>query len=93
MCDESEQSSINTWLDELISSGRMPIFRHNIEIVNKKENADIKQLINEHSSEAGLTIIGFTSEEVSTNGRALFEGYDELGNVLFVNSSSPKVID
>ncbi|GAB1417028.1 Na-K-Cl cotransporter [Paludibacter sp.] len=93
LCDESEQSSINTWLDELISSGRMPIFRHNIEIVNKKENADIKQLINEHSSEAGLTIIGFTSEEVSTNGRALFEGYDELGNVLFVNSSSPKVID
>jgi len=93
LCGDNEKDTVYQWLDELISSGRMPIFKHNIEIVNRKDSDDIKQIIAEYSSEAGLTVIGFTPEEVIQEGRTLFEGYDELGNVLFVNSSTAKVID
>ena len=71
----------------------MPIFSQNIEIVIREENVPVKNIINNHSSEAGLTILGYTPEDVKLHGREVFEGYDELGNVLFVNACSAKIID
>ena len=50
-------------------------------------------LINEHSAHAGLTIIGFHSELLKHEGAKIFQGYDEVGNILFVNSHSQKAIE
>lgn len=93
LCREEEIESVQSWLDELIKSGRMPIYRHNIEIVIRKENKAVKEIISDYSSEAGLSIIGFIPEDVKQNGREVFEDYDRLGNVLFVNACSAKIID
>ncbi|MDD2286743.1 MAG: amino acid permease [Paludibacter sp.] len=93
LCREEEVESVQMWLDELIVGGRMPIFRHNIEIVIREKDIPVKKIIGDYSSEAGLTIIGFISEDVKQNGREVFEGYDKLGNVLFVNACSAKIID
>ena len=93
LCEEHEVDAVQTWLDELISIGRLPIFKQNIEIVLKDADVPFKQRINEHSDDAGLTIIGFTATDVEQEGEDFFTGYDKLGNILFVNASSPKVID
>lgn len=93
LCEEHEVDAVQAWLDELIKSGRLPIFKQNIEIVFKDVNLPFKQRINEYSDDAGLTIIGFNAQEIEDQGEELFTGYDNLGNILFVNASSAKVID
>ncbi len=93
VCKENEVEKVKEWMDELILSGRMPIFSKNVDIVIRKKDISVKDLINEYSSEAGLTIIGFIADEVKQNDREVFEGYDKLGNVLFVNACSAKIID
>jgi len=92
-CREDEKEAVKVWFDELIMSGRMPIYQHNIEIVVRKDDTSYKKTIADYSSEAGMTIIGFTAEEVKQHGRDVFEGYDALGSVLFVNASSAKKIE
>ena len=93
VCKENEVEKMKAWMNELILSGRMPIFSQNVEIVIRHKDVTVKELINQYSAEAGLTIIGFIPEEVKQNDREVFEGYDKLGNVLFVNASSAKIID
>ena len=93
VCLEEEVVEVRKWMNEFIKSGRMPVFSQNIDIVIREADVPVKTIINEHSSEAGLTIIGFTSDDVKLHGREVFESYDDLGNVLFVNASSAKLID
>ncbi|MFY0625268.1 MAG: amino acid permease [Reichenbachiella sp.] len=81
-----------TELLELIKTGRLPISAHNINIIEKKENVNNKQLINEHSKGADLTIIGFRSEAIKQMGEELFHGYGDIGDVMFVNSTKSKEI-
>lgn len=92
-CREDETMAVKAWFDDLIKSGRMPIFQHNIEIVIRDDDTFYKDTIADYSTEAGMTIIGFTADEVRLHGKDVFEGYDSLGNVLFVNASSAKKID
>lgn len=77
---------------EQIKEGRLPISPNNVQLISKKEGKSSKELINEKSSDADLTIIGFRSEAVKQLGSVVFEGYDELGNILFVNSNKEKEI-
>ena len=44
---------------------RSPITAKNIEIIPENENVNIKSLINERSSDAGLVILGFRDEQVN----------------------------
>ncbi len=79
-------------LFNLIKEGRLPISANNIEILERNSDTDIKDLINSKSKDASLTILGFRSETIKNNGKEIFEGYDEMGSILFVNSSSVKEI-
>ena len=65
----------------------------NIEIIPEKEGVHIKNLINEKSADAGLTIIGFTGELLKHFQEKLFADYDDLGTILFVNSHNQKAIE
>ena len=76
----------------LIKAGRLPISAHNVTIIKKDEQKSIKELITEHSQDSDLTVIGFRSEAVKQLGEELFEGYDDIGNVLFVNCTKSKEI-
>lgn len=78
-------------LTEIIQSGRLPISPKNIEILVMEENKNFKSLIAEHSKEAGLTMIGFLEEQLKFDS-GIFSGYDDLGDVLFINASELREI-
>ena len=52
-----------------------------------------KETINRRSSNSDLTIIGFRDELVKKQKLDIFEGYNSLGNILFVNSIDKKNIE
>jgi len=54
---------------------------------------NLKEIINEKSVKAGLTMLGFRSEQIKHEGLKLFEGFDDLGDILFVNAYKMKAID
>jgi amino acid transporter len=93
ICKEKDADNIRNQLNELVTSGRLPITSQNIEIVIQKEDVSPKSIINEYSSGAGLTIIGFREELLTHNENQLFTGYDRVGHILFVNSHNKKMID
>ena len=47
---------------------------------------NIKALVNEHSEEAALCIVGFHSEQLKHDGEQVFLGYENTGDTLFVNA-------
>ena len=92
ICKPGEKEQARAKLEELITIGRLPITTKNIEIIEGSAEKDFKQVINEKSENTGLTIIGFTGELLKFKGKKLFDGYDKLGEVLFVNASEQKDI-
>jgi len=79
-------------LYNLIKEGRLPISINNVEVLEQPTDTSIKELINVKSRDASLTILGFRSEPVKNQGAEYFEGFGELGSILFVNSRGEKVI-
>ena len=82
---ESVEETRNKLLN-LIHNGRLPITEKNIEIIRSDENADVKKLIVERSVHAGLTLVGFHSEQLKHVGDLIFKGFEDLGDVMFVNA-------
>ncbi len=80
-------------MEELVLTGRMPITAKNIEIIPDQVDVNIKTLVNQRSSDAGLVILGFREEQVKHDKEKVFEGYDDVGTVLFVNTHNQKEID
>ncbi len=89
---ENEISVIQEQLLNLIKSGRLPISAHNVELLEKKDEISVKEIINEKSKSADLTIVGFRSEALKQLGINLFQGYKGVGDILFVNTTSEKEI-
>ena len=79
-------------LFKLIDDGRLPISKNNIQVIARKQNTDKRTVIADKSQDADLTIIGFHGEALKHSGIGLFEGYDTIGNTVFVSSASSKVI-
>lgn len=77
-------------LIELIRSGRLPIAPSNIRLVSDTRSRD--EIVCQHSEDADLTIVGFTREELSSQGTDLFSDYNGIGNILYVNSNQGKEI-
>jgi amino acid transporter len=93
VCKKEEEAETRKKLEELVQTGRLPITSKNIQVIAELHERDTKELIEEHSAHAGLTIIGFHSEMLKHEGSKLFDGYHETGDILFVNSHSQKEID
>ena len=62
-------------------------------MVPQDNEVNIKEMIINRSTNSDLTIIGFMGELVKKQKLDIFEGYDNLGNILFVNSINKKDID
>jgi hypothetical protein len=92
ICKQLQEEQVRENLLALIETGRLPISPKNVEIIHLDENVSNRSVINEKSKDAGLVIIGFRAEQLRHRGRELFEGYDEPGNILFVNTSREKEI-
>ncbi|MEQ8925114.1 MAG: amino acid permease, partial [Fulvivirga sp.] len=80
-------------LVSIIKQGRLPISPNNIKFIQHEEDVVIKDIINKKSVDADLTILGFREEAIKQLEHKLFEGYDSIGNVLFVNCSKAKEIE
>jgi hypothetical protein len=93
ICREDEIKEVRKRMKDLVASGRLPITTQNIRFIIQKENMKPKEIINECSADAGLTIIGFREESLKHDREELLEGYDKPGNILFVNASSKKIIE
>lgn len=78
---------------ELVKTGRLPISLKNVQFIDIDEGMNLKALIKEKSIKAGLTMIGFRSEQIKHEGEKLFDEYIEMGDVLFVNAFRDKEID
>ncbi|QZT38483.1 amino acid permease [Halosquirtibacter xylanolyticus] len=74
-----------------IKEGRIPIHPSNVEILTVKEGVSRKEMIRERSIDADLTILGFLSSDLY-RGVEKFEGYHDMGNILFVGAHHQKVI-
>ncbi|MGB5418650.1 hypothetical protein [Algibacter sp.] len=80
-------------LIQLTSSGRLPISANNIHVLPLNEGVNRMDLINDYSTDADLTVIGFHEGMLKSDKNIdLFEGYDKVGNVLFVNTLTSKFI-
>ena len=75
----------------LIRSGRLPISPGNVELIPQEENQDYKAIIEQKSIDADLTIIGFRDKDI-IQGISLFQGFGDIGNILFVNADKQKEI-
>ncbi|MCB0473806.1 MAG: hypothetical protein KDC56_12170, partial [Flavobacteriaceae bacterium] len=79
-------------LVEICSSGRLPISANNINVITLDGSKSKKELISQYSKDADLTLIGFHESRIKAEGHLIFDGYDDLGNILFVNTLIPKFI-
>ncbi len=77
-----------------VKSGRLPISLNNIELVLESDDTNRKQIISQYSSDADLTLVGFNNYQLANEvGKfEIFQGYENLGNILFVSSNTQKDI-
>ena len=85
--DESKKQLI-----DVVRNGRLPISMKNIEFIEMDEETSPREVINKKSAKAGLTMIGFLNEQLKHEGEKIFMGYDNIGDVLFVNARQEKKI-
>jgi amino acid transporter len=92
VCKKEQEEDTRKNLEELVRTGRLPITSKNIQVISERPNVNTRAIISGRSAEAGLVIIGFRREMLKHEGPKLFDGFDKLGNILFVNSHSQKEI-
>lgn len=90
---EAELEAEKKRLIEMTSTGRLPISANNINVIPKESDMNEKMIVQKHSQDADLTLIGFEDADVQEHGVDLFSGYDDLSNILFINSAKEKQID
>jgi amino acid transporter len=80
-------------LNELVLTGRLPITEKNIRVIKRDPDVSFKAMVNSYSNESGLTIVGFKEEFLKHDGIKLFEDYDKVGDILFIDAFSKKEIE
>ena len=65
----------------------------NINIILQEPTVSVKSIINKHSENAGITIIGIHSEMVKHDKENVFSGYENIGTTLFIHSKEHKEIE
>ncbi len=93
VCKKEQEEITRKNLERLVQTGRLPITSKNIQIITEIPDVNPRTLVLEHSAHAGLTIIGFRRELMKHEGPKLFNGFGDMGNILFVNSHSQKEIE
>jgi len=87
ICKPDKIKETTDLIEKLVHKGRLPITLQSFQIIPEVENVSVKSMINEKSADAGLTLVGFRKESIKNEGRKIFLGYENLANVLFINSS------
>lgn len=93
ICEKEAMEATKQEMKKLVLSGRLPITENNIKIILKQTNVSRKTIISQKSAQAGLTLIGLREEMLKHEKEKYFEGYEDLGTILFVHSKNQKEID
>jgi amino acid transporter len=59
VCTQAQEEETRKNLEELVKTGRLPITSKNIQVLTNENHVDPRNMIKEHSAQAGLCIIGF----------------------------------
>jgi len=89
---EDELQDEKERLIEMTSTGRLPISANNINVIAQKDGIPEKMLVQKYSNDADLTMVGFGDFDIERQGVDVFSGYNDLGNILFVNAAKEKEI-
>ena len=84
---ENELDKQRDELLQLVQSGRLPLSAQNVHLIGQKSGTSNREMINERSRDADLTILGFVGGVLRHQKTELFLGYEGIGNVLFVNTT------
>jgi len=93
ICRQEDIEKTHAAMKELVTSGRLPITAKNIKLIVQDPNVSTKAIINKNSVNAGLTLIGLREELLKKEKEKLFDGYGDVGTVLFVHSKDQKPIE
>ena len=91
-CKNGHEEETRLNLTDLVRTGRLPITEKNIEIVHEEPGKTLKNIINEKSAIAALTMIGFNKQTLKRLGESFLNGYEGVGTILFVSSHNQKEI-
>ncbi len=86
LSDKSEMEETAANVNQFVLDGRLPVSKHNISVIEHEPDVNFRAIIGRYSSEAALTIVGFYNELLKHEGEKHFEGFDEVGDILFVNA-------
>jgi hypothetical protein len=84
---EDELDEQRNELLKLVQSGRLPLSAQNVHLIGQKPGASNREIINERSRDADLTILGFVGNVLRHRKAELFSGYEGIGSLLFVNTT------
>jgi hypothetical protein len=70
----------------MITEGRLLISEKNVLVIPTDDGIDFERLVEARSGTADLTLMGFTEARLKQKGRALFERFPELRDVLLVSA-------
>jgi amino acid transporter len=90
---EEEIEEYQKRLSKMIKEGRLPISLHNVELIEQKAEVSVKEIINQRSQDDDLIMIGLHYKTLKQKGVEVFNGYDDIGNILFVNAAKEQKID
>lgn len=90
--DKENLPEIYHKMDDLVITGRLPVTKKNIKILQKKENVSFKTMVNEKSRNACLLLVGLNEQQLKNDKEEVFEGYNDIGDILFVLSNNVKEI-
>jgi len=87
-----EKAEMAKKVKALISEGRLPISVRSVHPKIFDSESERIETINRFSSEADLTLIGFTKEELDASGAEIFTRYQSINSTLFVCANQDLVI-
>jgi len=79
-------------MDELVLTGRLPVTRKNIKILQRTDNLPFKKMVNEKSRNASLLLVGLNEQQLKNDKEEVFDKYENVGDILFVLSNNVKEI-
>lgn len=86
LTDKEKMDKTREDITKFVKDGRIPVSPHNIRVIEREEESNYRNAISDFSSEAALTIVGFYNEQLQKEGEKHFEGFDDVGDILFVNA-------
>ncbi|MCP4661101.1 MAG: amino acid permease [bacterium] len=79
-------------LHAMITTGRLPMSRKNLEIIHTEGRVDFSKLVESRSVEADLVILGFTEKHLERS-ESIFLDFPQLRDVLFVSAQQRILIE